>query len=222
MDYSLGGNWSFCVDGKMIVLMDVEANAYLALPPLLATSFDRLRKGEDPRSEDTRPLQTLIGAGIITVGSKGSAICPCAIANPPTSEIEERHLNRPRISDVLRAAVNLSQMHRALKRKKFSTVIADLDACKKPKSDCGLEIGNRAREIASAFHWLNTFVTRHDQCLLRSLAMIKSLRMNGVPSTMIFGIATRPFSAHCWIQYQDVVLNDTIEGVRSYIPILEL
>ena len=29
-----------------------------------------------------------------------------------------------------------------------------------------------------------------------------------------------PFSAHCWVQQGDVVLNDTIENVRPFTPIM--
>jgi hypothetical protein len=33
-------------------------------------------------------------------------------------------------------------------------------------------------------------------------------------------VKLEPFGAHCWIQDDDTVLNDTVEVVRQYTPVL--
>jgi len=30
----------------------------------------------------------------------------------------------------------------------------------------------------------------------------------------------RPFQAHCWVQFEDHVLNDHLDNVRNFTPIL--
>jgi len=30
----------------------------------------------------------------------------------------------------------------------------------------------------------------------------------------------RPFAAHCWVQYGDIVFNDRVEEVGGYTPIM--
>lgn len=222
MEYSLGKNWSFCVVGPTTILMDVENNAYLALPPLLVSSFERLQKAGRADVPDPRPLALLIESGIVEVGSSGRSISPCTLSYPPTREFGGDRLTSRNVSDVIHATINLMQMRRALTRRKFSSILHDLRTPLDRSLNQPVTCEIRAREIASAFLWLNAFMTRHDQCLLRSLAMMNCLRASSIGGTLVFGIATRPFSAHCWIQYRDVVLNDTLEAVRNYTPILEL
>ena len=36
---------------------------------------------------------------------------------------------------------------------------------------------------------------------------------------MIVGVRLHPFSAHCWLQVDDIVLNDTLEGIAPYTVI---
>jgi hypothetical protein len=38
--------------------------------------------------------------------------------------------------------------------------------------------------------------------------------------TWVFGVQTRPFAAHCWLQHENIVLNDTVEHVTRYTPIM--
>jgi len=36
----------------------------------------------------------------------------------------------------------------------------------------------------------------------------------------VFGVKLNPFSAHCWVQAGDIVLNDAIDHVTIHTPIL--
>ena len=36
----------------------------------------------------------------------------------------------------------------------------------------------------------------------------------------VFAVKGAPFAAHCWIQLGDIVLNDSVENVRAYTPIM--
>jgi hypothetical protein len=36
----------------------------------------------------------------------------------------------------------------------------------------------------------------------------------------VFGVQSRPFAAHCWLQLGGVVLNDTVDHVKRYTPIM--
>ncbi|GAD58270.1 hypothetical protein MBEBAB_0520 [Brevundimonas abyssalis TAR-001] len=37
---------------------------------------------------------------------------------------------------------------------------------------------------------------------------------------MVFGIKLVPFGAHCWVQAGETVLNDTVDNVSEYTPIM--
>lgn len=62
--------------------------------------------------------------------------------------------------------------------------------------------------------------TARDRCLLDSLVLMEFLLRNGMRPTMIIGVATRPFNAHCWLQHDEWILNDTVERTAKYAPLL--
>ena len=37
---------------------------------------------------------------------------------------------------------------------------------------------------------------------------------------LVFAVMTRPFAAHCWVQLDETVLNDRLDHVRKFTPIL--
>ncbi|KZC23833.1 hypothetical protein RHOFW104T7_11835 [Rhodanobacter thiooxydans] len=57
------------------------------------------------------------------------------------------------------------------------------------------------------------------RCLLDSLAMAKFLKRRRMRVNVIVGVTGDPFSAHCWVQAGDMVLNDALGNVRIYSPI---
>ncbi|MDQ0839262.1 lasso peptide biosynthesis B2 protein [Sphingomonas faeni] len=73
--------------------------------------------------------------------------------------------------------------------------------------------------IVSAFDALRPFVPRLGRCLPNSLFMRDFLALYGIPSTLIFGVRTHPFEAHCWIEHDGAVLNDTADHVAWFTPI---
>jgi hypothetical protein len=58
------------------------------------------------------------------------------------------------------------------------------------------------------------------QCLYRACLLRAHLASRGLGSTWIFGVRTWPFSAHCWLQVGDVLLDDDLDRVALYTPIL--
>lgn len=60
------------------------------------------------------------------------------------------------------------------------------------------------------------------KCLVRSFLLLKSLRRQGLDATWVFGVRTWPFHAHCWLQVEDVVLDDHHERIGAYTPLMAL
>lgn len=76
------------------------------------------------------------------------------------------------------------------------------------------------RRLVSTFHQLRPFYIRKYLCLYDSLALMEFLAAYCFYPEWIFGVTAEPFSAHCWVQSGKYVLNDTVEGVRRYTPIM--
>lgn len=62
--------------------------------------------------------------------------------------------------------------------------------------------------------------SRVDACLKDSLVLIEFLASFGVYPSWIFGIKTMPFAAHCWVQHDRIVLNDSVEHVGNFVPLM--
>jgi hypothetical protein len=57
------------------------------------------------------------------------------------------------------------------------------------------------------------------RCLPNSMLLLELLALNGLGARWVFGVRTFPFEAHCWVEHEGVILNDTIDHVRWFTPI---
>jgi hypothetical protein len=77
-----------------------------------------------------------------------------------------------------------------------------------------------AAELACTYRRLQAFVfTGRNRCLLQSLSFANFLSFYGLYPDWVFGVQTRPFAAHCWLQQDHYLLNETPEGVKQFTPI---
>jgi hypothetical protein len=75
-------------------------------------------------------------------------------------------------------------------------------------------------DLVHTFLSLRPLYPREYLCLFDSLCLVHFLAQFGHFPQWIFGVKLEPFGAHCWVQSGDVVLNDTVEVIGQYTPIL--
>jgi hypothetical protein len=75
-------------------------------------------------------------------------------------------------------------------------------------------------DLVHVFLLLRPLYPRPYLCLFDSLGLLHFLAQFRHFPRWIFGVKLEPFAAHCWVQSGDTVLNDTVEVVRQYTPIL--
>lgn len=75
---------------------------------------------------------------------------------------------------------------------------------------------------ARRFDRMRPFLPRSSRCLIRSMLLLHLLRLHGADARWVFGARTHPFEAHCWLESDGIVLNDTLEHVRWFTPILAI
>jgi hypothetical protein len=75
-------------------------------------------------------------------------------------------------------------------------------------------------ELMAAFIELRPWYPRAYLCLFDSLALLEFLASYRAFPQIVFGIVADPFQAHCWLQEGEVVINDSLERVGRYTPIL--
>jgi hypothetical protein len=64
------------------------------------------------------------------------------------------------------------------------------------------------------------FFTAKDACLFDALSLSEFLAAYGIFPHWVFGVQSRPFAAHCWLQLDGIVLNDTVDHFKRYTPIM--
>lgn len=74
--------------------------------------------------------------------------------------------------------------------------------------------------LLSAAHLGRRLWSSQDRCLPRSLALTYALRKAGSNADLVLGVSLNPFAAHAWVQEGDVVLNDALDHVLLFTPIL--
>ena len=70
------------------------------------------------------------------------------------------------------------------------------------------------------FHRWIPYAPVSGKCLLRSYMLLRHLRRSGLDAVWVFGVRTWPFHAHCWLQCETLVLDDHVERVAAFTPIL--
>ena len=81
-------------------------------------------------------------------------------------------------------------------------------------------MGRDAARTIRAFEYARLLRTAADRCLPRSIALALCLASDGMRANVVVGVRLAPFGAHCWVQQGGDVLNDSVEEVLCYRPIL--
>lgn len=205
------------VDSGNLVLLDVTADAYFCLPGAGRALPSGPVGAEVGRlSEDL--LQELAQARLIHQASGIAPTTPPEIA--PTSDCFTTAPGDLRWRD----AVGFAQAYAALAprfyRRPFGQVLAQARARRLRLGGPGAADALVAR--ATRFNALMPWSPVQGACLLQAAWMLEFLAGAGLAADWVFGVRTWPFSAHCWVQAGEVVLNDTVERVAPYRVILRV
>ncbi len=125
-----------------------------------------------------------------------------------------------RIADIARAMWVQRRVEKRIASRPFHSVISDLAAILDIRSceRCGSE--RDPVRMIRAFEYARLLRTAADRCLPRSIALGLCLASDGVRANVVIGVKLAPFGAHCWAQQGTDVLNDSVEEVLRYRPIL--
>jgi hypothetical protein len=112
---------------------------------------------------------------------------------------------------------------RALRKESFAVIVRNVRARSMISSQTiRPSFGQPIERLVQTFMTLRPLSSRSYLCMFDSLALIEFLSLFSVFPNWIFGVKTDPFYAHCWVQYDNVILNDTVEAVAQYTPIMSI
>lgn len=208
---------SACISAERIYLLDIRQDRYFQIPePSTCGMRDWLERNY-PCAPPAPVLELLHRASVHrdgddapTNGLKNRVTVPETIASLPCRG--SRRPSRPTFRGVLGASLRL-------RSKSFQSIIT------RRRLRLPLPIhadSTAALEMADRFERARVLVPIARDCLLDSLALDTMLARHALGSEFVFGIATQPFEAHCWLQTRDAILNDSFDHVSRFTPILTL
>ncbi len=161
--------------------------------------------------------------GILTVDALGSKpVCPISVAVPKAGECLDYHIARRSIW--AKAAAFFWACHRAhaaLRHRRFESVIGTVsNRRRRCAPDTDADSTERALRLFAIFHSLRPLYPRAYLCTFDSLALLEFLALWDLHPRWIFGVRADPFQAHCWVQHGQALLNDRIDRVRPFVPIM--
>jgi hypothetical protein len=198
------------------VFLDTTADVYFCLAgagALMTIGLDGLVGVREP--EAAAPL---VEAGLLVVG--GAARAPTL---PPAATTGLAMHGRPMTPTRLVKALHANaDAAKAVAQLTFADILGlarhgrAASAVAEPLPLNSHAVLSEAARFARFAPWL----PRGGVCLMRSLQQLLYLRGLGYAPTWVFGVRTWPFQAHCWLQADTVVLDDHVEHVRAFAPIL--
>jgi hypothetical protein len=234
--YALAEHVFVCVNGEHLVLLDLKEDRYWALEASQTAGLGPLVVGwpvkatastddaDSPSPETMAAIEMLLGRGLLVDG-----IPPGKDATPVSAPVPKRELVSeaeaapgPRVGSWLTFFTASAFAKLALRTGRFERVVLRVKRRKELKGPQSRPLdAERARKLVEAFARYRVFLfSSKDECLYDSLALIEFLARYGIYPDWVFGVQTRPFAAHCWVQQGDLVFNDTVEHVTGYTPIM--
>lgn len=234
--YFLRPDVYFCAVGHNVVFLDLATHKYLGLdcnstPPVVeslaaaetstqrALTIDAL--GE---CEAATALNALLEKGILSEVPDHNGITHRANCRPARSMVSSPPVTRETLPVVAVARFIASFIFVRLHLRFFG--LKSFVRRFRSIHDVGVvdvtpyQLDEAAR-IVRAFCRIRSWIyTAHDQCLMDSLVLTEFMQRYGFPADFVIAVHPMPFSAHAWVQLGDCVLDETVETVRRYSPIL--
>jgi Transglutaminase-like superfamily len=234
--YALADHVFVCLNGEHLVILDLKEDRYWALEAAQTAGLGALVDGwpvaatEEAQSADSASpeanaaIEVLKGRGLLTEGiPPGKAATPITAIAPMRELVSEAETSAgTRLGSWLKFFTASALAKLRLRTWPFERVIQRVKRRKELEGRNASPLDAEwARKLVEAFARYRVFLfSSKDECLYDSLALLEFLARYGIYPDWVFGVQTRPFAAHCWVQHGDIVFNDTVEHVSGYTPIM--
>lgn len=206
---------SFCeVDGQLVFL-DLGRDRYFRIGAGLEQAFRSVFDGAGEVAEDQ--IERLRANGLIAVGDVPEVVEPAA-AVEPTASLLERRQQRTYVRPFLlgEMAVRLYRARNIVRHGGLTDAISSLRSGKSRQP----ALRRPAERFVTPYLACRGLLPFAPNCLQDSLALAFYLNRRGASFELVFGVKLAPFAAHCWLQDGPLVLNDSLDSVADFQPIL--
>jgi len=219
MSYRLRDEVYFCWADGRAVFLDARRDRYFCLAPSLERAFRDLCQHDTRLDADGAKLSA---TGLLTACDPKQLGVKSLLAPTPQRNIaDEAAIAGPSSLPIkLEVGWTLAMAKIRLQR---CTLLDTIQYLRRQKTAAptpertGLEPWLRA---ATDFRAARRWVPIRPICLADSIALLQFLRRRRLAADLVFGVKLNPFSAHCWVQAEDVILNDHVEFAQRHTQIL--
>lgn len=217
MGYRIREGLAFCITGGRSIFLDIEADRYFGLQHDWDLAFQAL-----VTDGSTGPqLSALVNAGILVEAEiQAEFTAPVIVA--ANQEMVPGAL-KPSLRLIAKFVVAQIRAASALRTKALGEILQGIDQRAATTRDvAGAGADPRWKPLVAAFFASSPVRPRSDHCLTNSIAFMHVASSLGYKPRLVLGVCAAPFSAHCWVQAGNYVLNDRIENIRTFEPIFVL
>jgi hypothetical protein len=221
MTYQLRLGLSWCRAGNHVIFLDQDSGRYFSLPSTLGESFEQSLGSSSEAGAVADPLlERLMALGVLC--AQDSRPSPALRKlQPATSNVSEHIDGRSAWPFALQAIWYQLGAARDLKRRPLRSIVDDAYLSKGLMRTGSIkDLANDAANAILSFNSTGLALSAVDNCLVRSLALFRMLARFEIFPDLVIGVTASPFAAHAWVQIGDVVLNDSVDRVRRFVPIL--
>jgi hypothetical protein len=214
MSYALRHGLSFCRVDDHLIFLDTQNDRYFRLPLRLERRFAAYAAG----NEDT-DVGELVGRSILVQAPDSQErIAVVKVECVSRSALEQACPAKLHLSVLVEAFIATCSIRWQLKTRPLHEVI-DSTATLRPNEHSSPATEQWLIEASTEFRIARSYTPVETRCLLDSLAMVRFLARRKLHASLVFGVTSDPFSAHCWVQAGDLVLNDTVGHAKAHTPI---
>jgi hypothetical protein len=207
------------VESGNLVLLDIARDAYFCVPGA-GTSLlpGPVHEGLGELSPEV--LRDLAEAGLVrqTVDPPAQAWSTL----PPTRDLVSVEGVARDWRDWMAFGEALATLAPSYYRRPFARVVAHARARRAWSRTAAGVLTPEVIDRAARFNAMLPWSPVRGACLLQATWLLEILAQEGFAADWVFGVRTWPFSAHCWVQVGDTVLNDSVERVAPYRAILKV
>jgi hypothetical protein len=239
--YWLSKHVYVCRTPDHIVLLDLKRDEYLGIADTDSDAIAAFvkewpsRAANQPFNAETSEqgatlIADLLAAGMLTDDAHDGKAVTLAAVEPPRLGLVDDYTPIPTTiawRDVIHFTIAVVTTKRLLRIKSLEQAVLHVQkrhAGREAMQFRSLKIDElRARNLVAVFERLRPFLTTaNDVCVFDSLALSEFLARYDLHPQWNFGVATRPFAAHCWLQHGDIIFNDTPDNIRRFTPIMSV
>lgn len=229
--YLLARTAHLCVLGEHVVILDLRSGRYLGLPQEESATLGAWVQGwpiapVSVESADGNPpaaLRHLCDHGLLTTDpSLGKSAEPVrrSVRNTAYQKDRPAVAARIRIHHVVRMAWAIFFCVCAKRWMRLDRIVERVRR-RKERGAAVIVSKEREAELLRIYHSLRPFFYSTSQrCMLHCMALSEFLAGFGVYPEWVFGVRTKPFQAHCWLDRDGDSLTDSPLNVDRMTPIM--